>query len=148
MDPLLVLHDGTIMVPFVDFPSNPEQTENWTESRIWTVVSTDGGVTFSEPKPGPAKLTGEEVREARQGTPRFRGGSWTMLAADRSERFPGSRLRGLGELCGGAPAHRDLLDRRPRLHLERSPGRWRRPSPRRSSSSSPRSPSTGTASWG
>ena len=87
VDPLLVLHDGTIMVPFVDFPSNPEQTESWTESRLWTVVSTDGGLTFSEPKPGPVKLTGEEVREARQGMPRFRGGSWTMLAADRSPRF-------------------------------------------------------------
>ena len=87
VDPLLVLHDGTIMVPFVDFPSNPEQTANWTESRIWTVVSTDGGVTFSEPKPGPVKLTGDEVREAREGTERFRGGSWTMLAVDRSERF-------------------------------------------------------------
>lgn len=87
VDPLLVLHDGTVLVPFVDFPSNPEQTEGWTESRIWTVVSTDGGVTFSEPKPGPVKLTGEEVREARRRTPRFRGGSWTMLAVDTSERF-------------------------------------------------------------
>ncbi len=87
VDPLLVLHDGTIMVPFVDFPSNPEQTAGWTESRIWTVVSSDGGVTFSEPKPGPVKMTGDEVREAREGTERFRGGSWTMLAADRSERF-------------------------------------------------------------
>ncbi|MDE2660185.1 MAG: sialidase family protein [Acidobacteriota bacterium] len=87
VDPLLVLHDGTIMVPFVDFPASPEQTANWTESRIWTVVSTDGGVTFSEPKRGPVKLTGDEVREAREGTERFRGGSWTMLAVDRSERF-------------------------------------------------------------
>lgn len=87
VDPLLVLHDGAIMVPFVDFPSNPEQTEGWIESRIWTVVSTDGGVTFSEPRPGPVKMTGEETREARQGTPRFRGGSWTMLAVDSSERF-------------------------------------------------------------
>ena len=87
VDPLLVLHDGTIVVPFVDFPSNPEQTAGWTESRIWTVVSTDGGVTFSEPKPGPVKLSGDDVREAREGTERFRGGSWTMLAVDRSERF-------------------------------------------------------------
>ena len=87
VDPMLVFHDGAIMVPFVDFPSTPEQTANWTESRLWTVVSTDGGVTFSEPKPGPVKMTGEETRLAREGTPRFRGGSWTMLAADRSERF-------------------------------------------------------------
>ena len=44
-------------------------------------------MTFSEPKPGPVKLTGDEMREARQRTPRFRGGSWTMLAVDTSERF-------------------------------------------------------------
>ena len=87
VDPLLVLHDGAIMVPFRDFPSTPEQTDGWTETRIWTVVSTDGGVTFSEPRPGPVKMTGAEVREAREGTPRFRGGSWTLLAVDRSERF-------------------------------------------------------------
>ena len=87
VDPTVVFHDGAVMVPFVDFPSTPEQTANWTESRLWTVVSTDGGVTFSEPKPGPVKMTGEETRLAREGTPRFRGGSWTMLAADRSERF-------------------------------------------------------------
>ena len=87
VDPTVVFHDGAVMVPFVDFPSTPEQAANWTESRLWTVVSTDGGVTFSEPKPGPVKMTGEETRLAREGTPRFRGGSWTMLAADRSERF-------------------------------------------------------------
>ena len=87
VDPLIVFRDGSIMVPFVDFPSTPEQTEAWTESRIWTVVSTDGGVSFSEPKPGPVKMTGAETREARQGTARFRGGSWTMLAVDASERF-------------------------------------------------------------
>ena len=87
VDPMLVFHDGAVMVPFVDFPSTPEQTANWTESRLWTVVSTDGGVTFSEPKPGPVKMTGEETRLASEGTPRFRGGSWTMLAADRSEPF-------------------------------------------------------------
>ena len=87
VDPLLVLHDGAIMVPFRDFPSTPEQTEGWTETRIWTVVSTDGGVTFSEPRPGPVKMTGAEVREAREGMPRFRGGSWTLLAVGQSERF-------------------------------------------------------------
>ena len=53
VDPMLVFADGAIMVPFVDFPFTPEQTAEWDGSRIWTVVSTDGGVTFSEPKPGP-----------------------------------------------------------------------------------------------
>ena len=87
VDPMLVFHDGGIMVPFVDFPFTPEQTAAWTESRIWTVVSRDGGVTFSEPKAGPVKMTGDELREARERTPRFMGGSWVMYAVDTSERF-------------------------------------------------------------
>ena len=87
VDPMLVFADGAIMVPFVDFPFTPEQTADWAESRIWTVVSTDGGVTFSEPKPGPVKMSGDELRGAREGAERFRGGSWVMYAVDRSERF-------------------------------------------------------------
>ena len=87
VDPMVVFHDGAIMVPFVDFPFTPEQTAAWTESRIWTVVSTDGGVTFSEPRPGPVKMTGEQLRGAREGADRFRGGSWVLYAVDRSERF-------------------------------------------------------------
>ena len=87
VDPMLVFADGGIMVPFVDFPFTPEQTAEWAESRIWTVVSTDGGVTFSEPKAGPVKMTGDELRGAREGLDRFRGGSWVMYAVDRSERF-------------------------------------------------------------
>lgn len=87
VDPMVVFHDGAIMVPFVDFPFTPEQTAAWTESRIWTVVSTDGGVTFSEPKRGPMKMTGDQLLEARERSPRFMGGSWVMYAVDRSERF-------------------------------------------------------------
>ena len=87
VDPMLVFHDGAIMVPFVDFPFTPEQTAAWTESRIWTVVSTDGGVTFSEPMSGPVKMTGDQLRGAREGIDRFRGGSWVLYAVDRSERF-------------------------------------------------------------
>ena len=87
VDPMLVFADGAIMVPFVDFPFTPEQTAEWDGSRIWTVVSTDGGVTFSEPRAGPLKMTGDELRGAREGLERFRGGSWVMYAVDRSERF-------------------------------------------------------------
>lgn len=87
VDPMVVFHDGAIMVPFVDFPFTPEQMAEWTESRMWTVVSTDGGVTFSEPNRGPVKMTGDELREARQRTDRFLGGSWVLYAVDRSERL-------------------------------------------------------------
>lgn len=87
VDPMIVLADGAIMVPFIDFPFTPEQTARWDGTRIWTVVSTDGGVTFSEPRAGPLKMTGDELRGAREGLERFRGGSWVMYAVDRSERF-------------------------------------------------------------
>ncbi|MDE2805024.1 MAG: sialidase family protein [Gemmatimonadota bacterium] len=87
VDPMLVFADGAIMVPFIDFPFTPEQTARWDGTRIWTVVSTDGGVTFSEPRAGPLKMTGDELRGAREGLERFRGGSWVMYAVDRSERF-------------------------------------------------------------
>ncbi len=103
VDPMLVFHDGAILVPFVDFPFTPEQTAAWTESRIWTVVSTDGGVTFSEPKPGPVKMTGDQLRGAREGGERFRGGSWVLYAVDRSERFRDRAYAVWPDYAGGPP---------------------------------------------
>ncbi len=103
VDPMLVLHDGAVMVPFADFPVTPEQTAESEGSRIWTVVSTDGGVTFSEPRPGPLKMTGDELRGAREGLERFRGGSWVLYAVDRSERFR-DRVYGVWpDYSGGLP---------------------------------------------
>lgn len=87
VDPVLVFHDGAILVPFVDFPFTPEQLSDWEASRMWTVFSTDGGITFSDPRPGPVKMTGDQVREARTGSDRFIGGSWGMYAVDVSTRF-------------------------------------------------------------
>ena len=87
VDPMLVFHDGAIMAPFVDFPFTTEQMAEGRDSRIWTVVSVDGGVSFSEPKRGPVKMTGEHFREMRAGAERFRGGSWVVYAVDRGERF-------------------------------------------------------------
>ena len=87
VDPMLVLHDGTVVVTYVDFPIATEPAPDDPGSRIWTVVSTDGGVTFSDPQPGPLKLTAAEMQESRQRTDRMRGGSWSMFAVDRSERF-------------------------------------------------------------
>jgi hypothetical protein len=51
---MLVLSDGALVTPFIDFPSNPQQDSTWTEGRTYTVISTDGGVTFSAPRGGPA----------------------------------------------------------------------------------------------
>ena len=103
VDPMLVFADGAIMVPFVDFPFTPEQTAEWDGSRIWTVVSTDGGVTFSEPRAGPLKMTGDELRGAREGLERFRGGSWVMYAVDRSERYRDRVYAVWPDYSGGLP---------------------------------------------
>jgi BNR repeat protein len=49
--PLLVLSDGTLFVPYVDFEFKPERQWGEKTSHLWSVVSTDGGVTFSAPRP-------------------------------------------------------------------------------------------------
>ncbi len=67
VDPMLVFRDGAIMAPFTDFPVTPEQMADSDGSRIWTVVSADGGVTFSEPKPGPVRMTADQLQGARDG---------------------------------------------------------------------------------
>lgn len=49
VDPL-ILSDETLVVPYVDFAFEPEKIKLSNTSTIWTVASSDGGVTFSPPK--------------------------------------------------------------------------------------------------
>ena len=48
----MVLSDGTLVVPYGDFDFLPEKrkSKGTATSNFWTVASTDGGVTFSEPR--------------------------------------------------------------------------------------------------
>jgi len=48
----MVLSDGTLVVPYGDFPFLPENrpTKGIAHENFWTVESTDGGVTFSAPR--------------------------------------------------------------------------------------------------
>ena len=50
-----VLSDGTLVVPYVQFEFKPErrQTKGKLRTKTWLTTSTDGGVTFLKPKPGP-----------------------------------------------------------------------------------------------
>lgn len=82
VDPMLILSDGTVVVTLGDFPSNPAQDSTWTDSRLYTVISTDGGVTFSAPRPGPVTYPRGSRRH-----PDSRLGSWRDFAADVSPRF-------------------------------------------------------------
>ena len=47
---ILVLSDGTLFVPYIDFPFLPEDVKKNNLSNIWFVLSQDGGVTFSSPR--------------------------------------------------------------------------------------------------
>jgi hypothetical protein len=48
----VVLSDGTLIVPYGDFPFLPDKrpTKGIAHENFWTVESTDGGVTFSAPR--------------------------------------------------------------------------------------------------
>src|SRR5262249_55795310 len=48
----MVLSDGTLVVPYGDFPFLPDKrpTKGMGQENFWTVASTDGGVTFSAPR--------------------------------------------------------------------------------------------------
>jgi hypothetical protein len=47
---LLVLSDGTLFVPYVDFEFLPERRSEEPEGTFWFVISDDGGITFSAPE--------------------------------------------------------------------------------------------------
>src|SRR5512146_320145 len=46
---IVLLRDGTLAIPYVDFEFDPVKAKNSRSSRLWLVTSNDGGVTFSAP---------------------------------------------------------------------------------------------------
>lgn len=46
---IVVLSDGTLVLPYVDFEYDPAKAKNSHSGNLWAVSSTDGGVTFSQP---------------------------------------------------------------------------------------------------
>jgi hypothetical protein len=46
----MVLSDGSLVVPYMDFEFLPERRQPGQASSLWIVVSSDGGLTFSEPR--------------------------------------------------------------------------------------------------
>lgn len=78
---MLVLSDGTLFVPYVDFEFLPEKRKTWRSSGIWFVTSSDGGVSFSAPaKIATQQLSLDVPRDRFQGFPMFavdsRGGAF------------------------------------------------------------------------
>ncbi len=57
----VVLSDGTLYVPYLDFEFRPEKVKEQTERglaffNVWYVTSSDGGLTFSKPRQTPQVL--------------------------------------------------------------------------------------------
>lgn len=47
---MMILSDGTLVIPFIDFPFKDEEVKGNRPMGLWTVLSTDGGLTFSAPR--------------------------------------------------------------------------------------------------
>jgi hypothetical protein len=82
VDPL-ILSDETLIIPYVDFPFEPEKRKLSNTSTIWTVASSDGGVTFSAPRKAPTQVHDPyEEREKRRKAGSFVSLGFPSLAAD------------------------------------------------------------------
>jgi hypothetical protein len=46
---IVVVRDGTLVIPYVDFEFDPKRVKESKAINLWSVYSTDGGVTFSQP---------------------------------------------------------------------------------------------------
>ncbi len=47
---MMILSDGALVIPFIDFPFKDEEAKGNRPMGLWTVLSTDGGLTFSGPR--------------------------------------------------------------------------------------------------
>ncbi len=81
--PMVVLSDGALVIPFHTFSlSRDDKSPIPEETAFYTVLSTDGGVTFSAPRPGPPERW---PARTNMGVLRLAGDG--AFAADPSPRF-------------------------------------------------------------
>jgi hypothetical protein len=78
---ILLLHDGTLVLPYSDFEFDPEKSNAAHTSHMWLTTSTDGGVSFSPP----LEVNTEERNRDRANDPGF--STFYASAADASEAF-------------------------------------------------------------
>ena len=95
----MVLSDGTLVMPYGDFDFLPEKrkSKGTATSNFWTVASTDGGVTFSEPRKAVSQtwnLDDKETKIAGFGKfaadvegPKFRDRMYTTWEDARSGKY-------------------------------------------------------------
>ncbi|HEY3929104.1 MAG TPA: sialidase family protein [Candidatus Koribacter sp.] len=77
---IVLLSDGTLVLPYDDFEFDEKRAENAHSSNMWLVTSSDGGVTFSQP----VKVGSLEYNRSKTGE-----GFQTMaaMAVDLSDKF-------------------------------------------------------------
>ncbi len=86
--PMAVFRDGTLLLTFHDFPLGAErQNPGPRSSHFFTLLSEDGGVSFSEPRPGPDEIF-----------PSYQDGNMPLagdaaIAIDTSRRYPDRAYR-------------------------------------------------------
>ena len=94
---MLVLSDGTLFVPYVDFEFKPEKRGLPHSSTIWFTTSTDGAITFSA---GSKIATAVTPKEPPAG--RFQ--SFPMFAVDnRGERYRDRIYAAWNDMSSGHP---------------------------------------------
>ena len=113
---LMVLSDGTLVVPYGDFEFRPEKRKphGLLPSTAWMVTSSDGGVSFSAPKKIVTMTWDQDDREA---------GGFAALAADNQSKEFRDRIYA---------AWIDRVDGKPRLLFSRTSDRgshWSPPEP-------------------
>jgi hypothetical protein len=78
---VVILRDGTLIVPYVDFEFDPEKAKKQNALNFWMVSSSDGGVTFSPTR----KIGVQQINNTPEGLRFF---SVAVAAADTSNTFP------------------------------------------------------------
>lgn len=94
--PMVVLSDGALVLPWHNFSLKQDETTLPLEMPFYTVLSTDGGVTFTQPRPGPT-----ERLPARKDMALLRLSGDGALAADLSPRFRDRIYKVWNQYSGG-----------------------------------------------
>jgi hypothetical protein len=78
---VVILRDGTLVIPYVDFEFDPEKAKKQNSLNFWMASSSDGGVTFSSPR----KIGIQQINNTPEGLRFF---TVAVAAADVSNTFP------------------------------------------------------------
>jgi hypothetical protein len=93
---MLILSDGTLVTPFVDFEFKPDRRATATSNDLWLSLSQDGGVSFSAPK--------HIARRVFTKAPLSRFQSFPMFAVDNlSDPFRDRLYCAFGDMRTGRP---------------------------------------------